>query len=141
MKYIFLDTNIIIDFLANRKPFSDAASQIFSKAESGKIKLYISAISYNNIFYLLKKSFSRNDSIRLLLELMDLTEVVEINTSIIRKSLVSEFIDFEDAIQYNCALSLEFIDFIITRDINGFNKSIIPVISPEESLIIINNND
>ena len=50
MKQIFLDTNVIIDFLADRKPFSIAAASIFNYAVLGKIKLYISAVSYNNIY-------------------------------------------------------------------------------------------
>lgn len=32
MKRLFLDTNVIIDFLADRKPFSDAAAILFDAA-------------------------------------------------------------------------------------------------------------
>ena len=39
----------------------------------------------------------------------------------------SEFKDFEDVIQYNCALSLPKIDFTVTRDTKDFKKSSLSV--------------
>lgn len=137
MKQIFLDTNVIIDFLADRKPFSVAAAEIFNYAVLGKIKLYISAVSYNNIYYILRQSFSNTETIKLLDELSQMTEIADVTKSIIKTSLKSDLKDFEDAVQYNCALSLNKIDFIITRDTKDFKKSVLPVMNPAEALILI----
>lgn len=137
MKQVFLDTNVIIDFLADRKPFSVYAAKIFNYAVSGKVKLYISAVSYNNIYYILRQSFSNIDTLKLLDELSEMTEVADVTKSVIKKSLKSELKDFEDAIQYNCALSLNKIDFIVTRDTKDYRKSLLPVMNPEEALSII----
>ena len=137
MKQIFLDTNVIIDFLADRKPFSVAAARIFNFAILGKIKLYISAVSYNNIYYILRQSFSNDETIKLLDELSEMTEIADVTKSIIKKSLKSDLKDFEDAIQYNCALSLHKIDFIITRDTKDFKKCALPIMNPEEALRLI----
>ncbi len=41
MKQIFIDTNIIIDFLADRTPFSDYAAILFQLAKDNKIKVHI----------------------------------------------------------------------------------------------------
>ncbi|MCC6286346.1 MAG: PIN domain-containing protein [Chitinophagaceae bacterium] len=139
MKQIFLDTNVIIDFLADRKPFSVDVAKIFNFAISGKVKLYISAVSYNNIYYILRQSFSNTETLKLLDELCEMTEIADVTKAIIKKSLKSELKDFEDAIQYNCALSLNEIDFIVTRDTKDFRKSILPVMNPEEVLSIIEN--
>jgi len=46
MQEIFLDTNIVIDYLINREPFSQSALRLFSLAENNKIRLNISVISY-----------------------------------------------------------------------------------------------
>ena len=137
MKQIFLDTNVIIDFLADRKPFSVAAAEIFNYAVLGKIKLYISAVSYNNIYYILRQSFSNTETIKLLDELSQMTEIADVTKTIIKTSLKSDLKDFEDAVQYNCALSLNKIDFIITRDTKDFKKSVLPVMNPAEALILI----
>ena len=137
MKQIFLDTNVIIDFLADRKPFSVAAAQIFNFAILGKIRIYISAVSYNNIYYILRQSFSNTETIKLLDELCEMTEIADVTKAIIKKSLKSDLKDFEDAIQYNCALSLNKIDFIVTRDTKDFKKSALSVMNPKEALSLI----
>src|SRR4051812_42599746 len=115
MKTIFLDTNVIIDFLADRRPFSLTAAEIFNASLSGKVKIFISSVSYNNIYYILRQSLSHHQAIKLLEELCEMTEIVDVTRSIIKQSLKSAFNDFEDAIQYHCALSITKIDFIVTR--------------------------
>ena len=134
MKYIFLDTNIVIDFLADRKPFSLHAAKLFNFSLSGKAKIYISAVSYNNIYYILRQSLSGSETIKLLNELSEMTEITDVTESIIMKSLKSDFKDFEDAIQYNCALTLTKVDFIVTRDTKDFKKSSLSVMTPEEAV-------
>ncbi len=138
MKFIFLDTNVIIDFLADRRPFSLTAAEIFNASLSGNVKIYISSVSYNNIYYILRQSLSHNQTKKLLEELSEMTEIVDVTKAIIKKSLKSEFRDFEDAIQYNCALTINKIDFIVTRDSKDFKKSSLPVMTPQEAISIIN---
>lgn len=133
MKYIFLDTNIIIDFLADRQPFSLYAAKLFNFSLQGKAKLYISAVSYNNIYYILRQSKSNAETFKLLNELCEMTEIADVTKTIIKKSLKSDFKDFQDAIQYNCALSLSKVDFIVTRDTKDFKRSALSVMTPEEA--------
>jgi predicted nucleic acid-binding protein len=137
MKTIFLDTNVIIDFLADRRPFSLIAAEIFTASLSGKVNIYISAISYNNIYYILRQSLSHPETIKLLEELSEMAEIVDVTKTIIKKSLKSDFKDFEDAIQYNCALTVKKIDFIVTRNSKDYKKSSLPVMNPQEAIGII----
>ena len=139
MKYIFLDTNIVIDFLADRKPFSLFAAKLFNFSVLGKAKIFISAVSYNNIYYILRQSHSSAETVKLLDELSELTEIADVTKSIIKKSLKSDFKDFEDAIQYNCALSLAKVDFIVTRDTKDFKKSTLSIMTSEEAVRLLEN--
>lgn len=141
MKNIFLDTNVIIDFLANRQPFSLQAAKLFNYVTLKKIKIYISAVSYNNIYYILRQSLPGKESLELLNQLSEMTEMADVTKNIIEKSLTSNFKDFEDAIQYNCAVSINKIDFIVTRDTKDFKKSSIPVMSPDEALSLLESTD
>lgn len=134
MKHIFLDTNIVIDFLANRQPFSLYAAKLFNFSLLGKAKIYVSAVSYNNIYYILRQSHSNIETIKLLDELSEMTEITDVTKSIIKKSLKSDIKDFEDAIQNNCALSLTKVDFIVTRDTKDFKKSTLSIMTPEEAV-------
>ena len=137
MKSIFLDTNVLIDFFADRKPFSIEAARLFNYSIKKKINLYISAVSYNNIYYILRQSCSHIETIKMLTELNEWTVVIDVSKEIINKSLKSDFRAFEDAIQYNCAKSLKKIDFIVTRDTKDFKTSSLPILTPKEAVTLI----
>ena len=134
MKNIFLDTNIVIDFLADREPFSLDAAKLFNLSVLGKVKIYISAVSYNNIYYILRQSLSNSETIKLLDELSEMAEIADVTKNVIKKSLKTDFKDFEDAIQYYCALSLNKIDFIVTRNTKDFKKSTLSIMTAAEAV-------
>jgi len=137
MKRVFIDTNVILDFLADRVPFSEDAAILFQLAQDKKIEIFISAISINNTYYILRKVTSHKISIQLVSELEELVEIQETTRDIIRKALKSSFSDFEDAIQYFSAVEIGDIDIITTRDLKGFKKSDIPVLSPETTVKLL----
>ncbi len=137
MKHIFLDTNVLIDFLADRKPFSLEAAKLFNYSFKKKVTIYVAAVSYNNIYYILRQSCTHSETIKILNELQEWTEAIDVSKDVIRKALKSEFKDFEDAIQYNCAKTLNKIDCIVTRDTKDFKTSSIPTMTPKEALTMI----
>jgi predicted nucleic acid-binding protein len=139
MKHIFMDTNVVIDFLADRRPFSLDAAKLFDLAIDGNAKIYISAVSYNNIYYVLRQSLTNAATIKLLEELAEMTEITDVTNAIIRQSLKTDFKDYEDAIQYYCALSVPSIDFIVTRNTKDFKKSTLPILTPSEAIISLGN--
>ncbi|WP_231459915.1 MULTISPECIES: PIN domain-containing protein [unclassified Pedobacter] len=134
MKQVFMDTNIVIDFLANRQPFAMDAAKLFDLAINGKIRIFIAAVSYNNIYYILRQSMPGNATLRLLEELADMTEITDVTAAVIRQSLKTDFKDYEDAIQYHSALSIPDLDFIVTRNTKDFKKSKLAVLTPTEAL-------
>ena len=137
MKHIFLDTNVLIDFLADRKPFSMDAAKLFDYSFKRKVNIYVASVSYNNIYYILRQSCSHTETIKILTELQEWTEAVDVSKDIIRKALKSEFKDFEDAIQYFCAKAFNKIDCIVTRDTKDFKMSSLPTLTPKEALTMI----
>ena len=137
MKHIFMDTNVVIDFLADRQPFSLDTARLFNMAVDKKAKIYISAVSYNNIYYILRQSLTNNSTMQLLEELAGMTEIIDVTNAIIRQSLKTDFKDYEDAIQYYCALRIAKIDFIVTRNTRDFKKSILSVLTPAEAIVSI----
>lgn len=140
MTYFFLDTNVIIDFIADRKPFSKAAARLFDFSEKGKVKIFISSLSYSNIYYVVKKATSHKEMISILRELESMTETIDVTKSIIKSSLSSDFKDFEDAIQYFTAISNKKTTAIVTRDTKDYKNSHLAVLSPEEAVSLIEND-
>jgi predicted nucleic acid-binding protein len=132
MKKVFVDTNILVDLIADRRPFSKFAIQIFSKAEERKIKLYTSSHSIATTHYLLKKYIDEKDLRDILHNILDYLNIVAIDQDVIKKGLRSKHKDFEDAIQIISAYSIEKLDCIVTRNIKDFKGSEVLVLTPDE---------
>lgn len=132
MSRVFLDTNILIDLLADRVPFSKFAIEIFDLAERKQLQLYTSSHSYATTHYLLKKYIAEKELRALLYALLDFVKLIPIDISIIKKSLLSNHRDLEDAIQIFAANSIAAMDFIITRNLKDFKDTGIPVLAPDE---------
>lgn len=137
MKNLFLDTNVIIDTLADRKPFSKAGAQLFEYAEKGKVKLFMSALSYTTIYYIIRKTCTHKELLSTLRDLESLIETVDVTKQIISKSLYTDFKDYEDSIQYHTAISNKRISAIVTRNVKDFKKIDLAILTPEEALSII----
>jgi predicted nucleic acid-binding protein len=135
MKKIFLDTNIIVDLIAERKPFSKYAIQLFKKAEQKEIQLFASSHSIATTHYLLKKYLDEKVLRDVLYNLLDYLTVIAVDVDILKKGLLSSHKDFEDSIQIFCASSIVNIDCIVTRDKKDFKSSEIPVFNPDEIML------
>lgn len=135
MKKVFLDTNILVDLIADRKPFSKYAIEIFNKAEEKKIKLYTSSHSIATTHYLLKKYQDDKTLREVLYNLLDYLTVIPVDVDVLKKGLRSKHKDFEDAIQILCASTIEKIDSIVTRNTKDFRDSEIQVLTPDELCI------
>ena len=133
MADIFVDTDVCLDLLSGRKPFNAIAEQLFSLADLGKIKIYVSSLSFSHIDYILKSQFKRNDSRIVLAKFKTLVQVLAVNDKIIDLSIASDFEDFEDAIQYNTAIENN-LKILLTRNLKDYKTAIIQVMNPETYL-------
>ncbi|MDR2595256.1 MAG: PIN domain-containing protein [Fibromonadaceae bacterium] len=128
---ILIDTDIILDFLTNRKPFFNESYAVIQRCLED-VDGYISAHSVNNIFYILRKRCSIEERRHLIYEICNILEVAGINKEQIFNSINNEsFVDFEDCLQVECAKS-KGVDFIVTRNTSDFLNSEIKVILPKD---------
>lgn len=134
MKNVFVDTNIIIDLLADRRPFSKFAIEIFDLAAKNKVNLFTSSHSIATTHYLLKKYRQEKELREIIYALLDYIDVIPIDLSIIKKSLLSNHKDFEDAIQIFAANSVKNLDFLVTRNVKDFKHAGVVVLPPDELL-------
>ena len=134
MKKIFVDTNIIVDLIADRKPYSKFAIEIFEKVEHKKIKLYTSSHSIATTHYLLKKYIDEKKLRDILCHLLDYITVIAVDQDVIKKGLKSKHKDFEDAIQITAAESINDMFCIVTRDLKDYKLAQINVFTPDEFL-------
>ena len=129
---VLIDTNVLLDVLAERYPFYIPAKKIIDLCDFKKIKGVMSAHSVTNIFYILRKTFTQSETRDILLDLCSIIKIENIDEDKIISSLKNRnFKDFEDCLQMECAVSSN-ADYIITRDKKDFANSLIPCLTPDE---------
>jgi len=130
---LFLDTNVVVDLLGEREPFYDSIAKIVTLADKGNIQLIVSAFTYPTVYYLL----SRFEDKELVKEKIRKFKVIagtsDLTDKIINKGLSSKFNDFEDSLQYYCAVETD-CNVLITRNAKDFKASEISVLTPDEYL-------
>lgn len=134
MNKIFIDTNIILDLLAKRKPFHLDSLQLFSLADKGRVELIVSTLSIVNSHYILNDIMKLKDSKSIIGRFKVLVTSIDLSDKIVELALNdSSFNDFEDGIQFFTAQESQS-ESIITRNTKGFKKSTIPIFTPKEYL-------
>ncbi|MEO6838831.1 MAG: PIN domain-containing protein [Ginsengibacter sp.] len=136
MDKLLVDTNIVIDLLSKREEFYEDAQELFTFSDYNKVKLFISSLTIANTHYLLLREKSPAEARKILLKFKILAKVLPLDDKILELALVSDFRDFEDAIQYHTALEND-VDIIITRNKKDFKNSTLPVLTAKEYMINI----
>ena len=128
---VFIDTNVIIDFMGKRAGFFDDAAAIFSMAEDGIIHATTSALTIVNCAYILKKTFPSEEMLEKIDALCELLGIMPIDKRALQIAARMNPRDYEDAVQYLSSLPSH-PDVIVTRDKKGFCDFDIPVMTPAE---------
>jgi predicted nucleic acid-binding protein len=131
MNRILLDTDIILDFFFDRKPFSEHAAKILSLSESKQIEVFITPVIISNVYYLLRKVASHTQVIKHLRLLMSIVDILIVSKESILQAMNSSFKDFEDALQNYSAESYKTIDVIVTRNVKDYKESTLSIQTPE----------
>lgn len=137
MRRIFIDTNILIDFLARRGAFFIPAWSVVSLSKQGD-KILVSALSFATASYVLETHYKMSpETIKTLFEnFVKACSITPVDSQTVNESIASSFSDFEDAMQYYSALC-EGADLIITRNKDDYNDALIPVYEPQEFLDLL----
>jgi predicted nucleic acid-binding protein len=136
MKKVFVDTDICIDLLSGRKPFNKTAEILFSLADTKKVKIFVSSLSFSNIDYVLRSHYSSAHSRQYLGKFKTLVTVLPVDSKTIDLAISSDFTDFEAAIQYSCALENNLTTFI-KRNMTDYKKASITVLTAEAYLALV----
>ena len=127
---VLVDTNIIIDALANREPYADNAKKILEKCAAREVTGILAAHSIPNMFYIFRKNYSQDERRFLLKNLCNIFKISDLNAKKILAALENEkFVDFEDCLQEECAVE-SMADYIVTRNPADFANSRVKVILP-----------
>ena len=128
---VLLDTNIIVDVALERQPFYAESLQVLSMVYHKRVKGYISASSFSDIYYIVRKAKGRDLTLDFLERMATLCQIASVNQAAIEMAFNANFRDFEDAIQYSSAV-INQLDAIVTRNPRDFAVSAPRILTPNQ---------
>jgi predicted nucleic acid-binding protein len=131
---VFIDTNVLLDVLAKREPFYEDSATVWTLAEQGKIRGFVSALSFSNVYYIVRRLKDRRTADRAMFLLRDTFAPVACDDQVLSQAIDARMKDFEDAIQYFSALRAE-AACLISRNPDHFPRSVLSVVTPTEFLV------
>lgn len=140
MQKLIIDTDVILDFFFDRKPYSDCASQVLSLCETEKIMGFITPVICSNVYYILRQTAPHDKVIEKLKQLLMILNVLAMDKDVVLQALNSGFRDFEDALQYAAAIRAKHINAILTRNVKDYKKSELGVMTPDDYLKQLSNS-
>lgn len=117
MKRVFLDTNILIDYIQARAG-GDDAKQLLMHGRDGEVSLYASFLTFANMAYILN---GKADIYELFAMLTSFITVLPMDGDQLQAALSQRARDFEDMLQYQCA-KVAGCDTIITGNKRHFTE-------------------
>ena len=130
---IWLDTNVILDVLCDRKEFAEASGNVWKQCEVHNIDGYVSSLSILNIAYIMRKELTQEKISDIIKQLSMIFKVVDLKADDIAKAADLSFTDYEDAVQSVGAARIK-AQYIVTRNIKDYKDSKVPAIKPSELL-------
>lgn len=128
---LLIDANILLDVLQNREPHVQTSSVVWKLCETEKAKGYVSALTFANLVYIMRKELNPKKVGETLEVLSLIFEFTDFNASDLTHAAEMEWDDFEDAVQSVTAERVH-ADYIITRNVRDFAKSKVVAFTPSE---------
>ncbi len=130
MKILF-DTNVVLDVLIDRKPFSDLATKLVSRVEKKELEGFLGATTVTTIYFLASKMVGKKKADQEISKLLSIFQVASVDKSVLDEAIKTRFGDFEDSVLHEAA-KLIGVQGIVTRNPKDFRKATLSIYSPEE---------
>jgi len=134
MKKVFLDTNVLLDFLLDREPFNDDVAEILEQSLTQSFQICVSSITITDANYIIGRAEGSKAAHKKTKKILELVTVENVGESTVHKSSNSNFKDFEDGVQNFCAVEAKH-QIIVTRNVKDFKESKLSILTPKEFLI------
>lgn len=130
---VFVDTDVILDLLTRREPFYQDSARLFSLADRGEIRVYVSSLCFANLYYILRKALTGPKAVETLKKFRQLVTVLPVDDHVLCQALDSGFTDFEDALQYHAAMR-KGVSCLVTRNVKDYRKAGLTICTAGEFL-------
>jgi predicted nucleic acid-binding protein len=131
MDKVLIDTDVLLDFFFDRKPFSKFSTEILNLCEENKLSGFTTPVVISNVYYLLRKTAKHDIIVEKIKQLLSIIEIIKMDKNAVINALNSDFKDFKDALQNFSAIDNGYIRIILTRNIKDFKTSELAILTPE----------
>ncbi|GAB5552089.1 MAG: PIN domain-containing protein [Saprospiraceae bacterium] len=138
MNKVFLDSDVLLDLLLDRTPFSDDIAAIIEVSIDSEVKLCTSPVSITNIRYIIGRLENKSKADLKTKKLLQIVDMENIGQTVIDRAVSSKFKDFEDSVQNYCAEESGH-NIIITRNTKDYKESTLSIFTPKEYFAKIRN--
>jgi hypothetical protein len=130
LKKVVYDLDVVLDVLLRRVPHFSASAAALDFVGRGAVEGYLAGHAIATLFYLLRRSMGAARAKELTADLLSRVHVAPVTDAGVRRALVSQFRDFEDAISHAAAEEID-ASVIVTRNVKDFKPGTIPAVLPE----------
>ena len=128
---LWLDSDIILDWLAARQPWDAAATEIIERAVLGEWALWSSPLTLANVYYIYRKHAGAPNAIAAIQTLTNTALIATMDSSHVMQAIGSGHSDFEDEIQIAGASAVTGLTAIITRNLPDYAHSPVPAMTAQ----------
>ena len=133
---LFIDTNVVLDVLAQREPWFGDSARLLAHIEQGGATGHMAAHTLTTLHDLLARHLGQQKTAAVLIDLTTLLRVEPVDRQVLQQALALGWRDFEDAVQAVTAAQCQ-ADYLVTRNPRDFKQSLVPVIMPSEFLVLL----
>ena len=130
---VLVDTNVILDLVLDRRPFSKSAGDIWNLSAEGALDACVAVSTVRDAHYVVSKETSGATAREFVKNLITSFKVIGVEAVCAQEAICSTIPDFEDALLHAAAIRSG-CDTIVTRNKRDFKNASMTVLSPEEFL-------
>lgn len=135
MDKLYIDCNILIDWLTDRQPFSIYANRLLTLIEKRLVIGIVSPLTLSNTYYIIRKHTNNKIANEFLNDAKILFDILDITKASTISAIENKHKDFEDDLHYYTAIENK-LYFIITRNKKDFLHDKIKIMTAEEYLLL-----
>ena len=133
---VLFDTNVVLDVLMDRSPFSGAASALFDAVDTGIIVGLLGGTTITTVYFLLRRSVGATVAFEKVRLLLSRFEIAPVGRAAIEGALDLGFADFEDAVLHEAGRQAR-AESVVTRNGDDFRGGTLLIYTPTELVSLL----
>ena len=140
MTHALLDTNVVLDALLDRTPWNIQANAIWQAQLDKQFTAYVTATTLTDIFYISRRYGGLEKAWQLVHAVLNQLPIISVGPRELQLATGLGGNDFEDNLQVACAMIMQ-LDVIVTRNLSGFVGNNMPILTPQQMLLRLSEDD